>query len=229
MVNMANLQAVASDVGTNIIIGLLIMGVGYGVAAFIERFLLEIFRKMAVEKALKERGLDDALMGFTLPGIIGGIVKWTVFLGFFTSAVNVIESSLIANNIATTPVLTNFTITLVNFLPALLSGVVTIVVGFLLAKHVSTQLSEGEGIHSKTVGAFARLLTIYFTLVVALSNPAYGLNLRPVTDLFNNIILAIAVGLCGGVGLGIGLGIKDSVANVSKKYEKRIEKSLVKK
>ena len=126
-----------------------------------------------------------------------------------------------------TPVLTSFLVTFVNFLPALLQGIIVLIAGFLLADYAANAVRKGMKTQANLVAAAVKLIIVYFTVTIALSNPAYGINIGIITEIFNYFVMAVAFGLGGGIALALGLGLKDSISRVAKKHETGMERALV--
>ena len=224
----AGLQAVVVNIVISLIIGLALLVIGYGVAVVLETILKRAFERSKIEEKLKEKGLNNALMGFSLSGIVTGLIKWIVFLWFLVAAINVIEEAFLVYKAGTaTPVLTSFLTAFVNFLPALLQGIIVLIVGFLLADYLAGAVRKGLRVQANTVATAVKIIVIYFTVTIALSNPAYGINVAIITNLFNYFVMAAAIGLGGGLAIAFGLGLKDSVSRVAKKHEHGMEKALV--
>ena len=195
--------------------------VGYIVAVIIETVLKKAFVKAKVEETMAEHGLSGALLGFTLSGLITAFVKWIVFLWFIVKAVSVLE-----HGINTQPVLTDILLKFVTFLPEILKGVVVLIVGLLLADFVATKAREGVKFHGKSVGLIFKIIIVYFTIVIVLSNPAYGIDTKLLTTVFEYLALGVALGIAGALTLAFGLGMKDSIGRISKKHERELEHLL---
>lgn len=210
----------------NLVLGVVLIVVGYGIAVVIEAILRRSLSKMNLEEKMEEHGLGDALFGFSLKGIVTGLVKWIIFLWFLVSAVNIIELGFISVTPQAEPVLTEFLRGLVQFLPALLEGVLILIVGFLIADYLAGKVREGISTYSKIIGTGVKVLAIYFTVTIALSNPYYNINIAIITEIFEYFVLAIAIGLGGGLALALGLGLKDTVKKIGKKHERNVEKFL---
>ncbi len=220
------LQNLLINLVTSLVLGIALIAVGYGIAVIVKTVLERALEKIDIEERMEERGLENALFGFSLEGVITGLVKWIIFLWFLVSAVNIIETGFISATPQTKPVLTNFLIGLVQFLPSLLEGMLIIIVGLLAADYLATKVREGIQTYSKPIAAGVRALAIYFTVTIALSNPNYNINVQIITQIFEYFVLAIAIGIGGGLALSIGLGLKDTVRKVARKHERSLEKFL---
>ncbi|MFC2174725.1 hypothetical protein ACFLQ2_02535 [archaeon] len=212
----------------SLVIGLALLVVGYGVAVVLETILKRAFERSKIEEKLKQHGMSGALMGFSLSGIITGLIKWIVFLWFMVSAISVIENAfLVFKEGAASPVLTNFLVSFVNFLPALLQGIVILIVGFLVADYLASAIRTGMKTQANVVAAAVKVIVIYFTVTIALSNPAYGINVGIITEIFNFLVMAVSIGIGGGIAIAMGLGLKDSVSRIAKKHENSTERALL--
>jgi hypothetical protein len=219
----------------NIIFAFVILFFGYMVALAIEAVLKKMFAKARVEEVMAEHGLSGALLGFTLSGLVTAIMKWIVFLWFLVWAINMIERALApmviteaGAKVSDYLVLTGadgFLTKFVNFLPELLKGVILLVIGLLIADFIAAKAREGMRSHGKSVGLVIKVLIVYFTAIMVLSNPAYGID----TTIFNYLTMGVSLGVAGAIALALGLGLKDSIAHIAKKNEDHIEKLFVSK
>lgn len=209
-----------------LVLGLVWLVGGYIIALAVETVLLKSFEKAKVEKKIKEKGLENALLGFTLTSLVTGIIKWIIFLWFFVAAVSVIENSFLFFRPGAVPVLTNILLGFVAFLPALLQGVLILIIGLLVADFLRVRIKKALKFQANTISAIVWLIVVYFTVTMALSNPAYNINVGIITEIFNYFILAIALGLGGGLAIALGLGLKDSVARIAKRHEASIERAV---
>jgi len=226
--SIAALQGVVVNIVMSLIIGLALLVIGYGVAVVVETILKRAFERSKIEEKLKEQGLNNALLGFSLSGIITGLIKWIIFLWFLVSAISVVENAFIAyKGGMAVPVLTNFLVSFVNFLPALLQGILVLIIGFLLADYIAGAIRKGISVQANTIATATKLIVIYFTVTIALSNPAYGIDISIITEIFNYLVLAVSLGLGGGIAIALGLGLKDSISRVAKKHETAMERALV--
>ncbi len=222
------LQGVVVNIVISLIIGLALLVIGYGVAVIVEEILKRAFERSKLEEKLKEQGLSNALLGFSLSGIITGIIKWIIFLWFLVSAVSVVENAFIAyKGAAATPVLTNFLVSFVNFLPPLLQGILILITGFLLADYIAGAIRKSIAVQANTIAIATKAVVIYFTVTIALSNPAYGIDVSIITEIFNYLVLAASLGLGGGIAIALGLGMKDSISRMAKKHEAAMERALI--
>jgi len=228
-------RALLVNLMINIVFAFVILFFGYMVALAIEAVLKKMFAKARVEEVMTEHGLSGALLGFTLSGLVTGIMKWIVFLWFLVWAVNRIESALAPIVLSETGVnvspasfvLTGpqgFLTQFVNFLPAVLQGLILLIIGLLVADFIAAKAKEGIRFHGKTIGLVVKIIILYFTVVIVLSNPVYGIDPDILTTSFNNLTLGVSLGIAGAIALGFGLGLKDSVGRIAKKYETPLEK-----
>ena len=105
-INLALIQANLVNIVVSLVLGLAVLLIGYWIAILIETVIRKDFAKIEVEKKLKEKKLHDALLGFTLTGVIAGLVKWIVFLWFLVGAVSMVEGAFLIFRPGAQPVLT---------------------------------------------------------------------------------------------------------------------------
>ena len=222
------LQGMLAHVVMSLIIGLGWLVLGYGIAVVVETILRRAFERSKIEEKLKEQGLSNALFGFSLSGIITGLTKWIVFLWFLAAAISEVENTFISlKGSASTPVLTNFFVSFGYFLPTLLWSILIIITGLLLADYIAGAIRKGVSVQANTIAAAVKIVVIYFTVTIALSNPVYGIDIGIITEIFNYLVKGIALGIGGGIAIALGLGLKDSVSRMAKKHESAMERALV--
>jgi len=203
-----------------IVIGFIVLVIGYFISVVLETILKKLFRKAKFEEVIAEHGLSNALMGFTLSGIITGVTKWLVFLYFVVASVDIIETAI---NPSGSHSLTIFLTGIVNFIPWLLEGLIILISGLLLGDFVASRAKEGIKFHGKTVGLVIKAVVLYFTTVLVLSIPQYNINTQLLMTVFEYLALGVSLGIAGAMTLAFGLGMKDSVARISKKHEREME------
>jgi len=223
---METLQVGIVNIIIGLVLGLVWLVAGYIIAIAVETVLVKSFEKARIEKKIKEMGLEHALLGFTLTGLVTGIIKWIVFLWFFVAAVSVIESSFLFFRPGATPVLTNILVDFIAFLPVLLQGILILGIGLLVADFLRIKIKKGLKFQANVISAIVWVIVVYFTVTIALSNPAYGIDVSVITEIFNYFILALALGLGGGLAIALGLGLKDSIARIAKRHEVSIERAV---
>ncbi|MCD6522686.1 MAG: hypothetical protein J7K68_02970 [Candidatus Diapherotrites archaeon] len=223
---METLQVGIVNIIIGLVLGLVWLVAGYIIAIAVETVLVKSFEKARIEKKIKEMGLEHALLGFTLTGLVTGIIKWIVFLWFFVAAVSVIESSFLFFRPGATPVLTNILVGFIAFLPVLLQGILILGIGLLVADFLRIKIKKGLKFQANVISAIVWVIVVYFTVTIALSNPAYGIDVSVITEIFNYFILALALGLGGGLAIALGLGLKDSIARIAKRHEVSIERAV---
>ncbi|WP_336036155.1 mechanosensitive ion channel family protein [Halobacterium yunchengense] len=102
----------------------------------------------------------------------------------------------------------------VGYLPALVGGLLVLVVGVWVAERVGGLVREsGEGTVVGVAAAFAKLFVYYLAITVALST--VGVSVAPLTTMFTAFVVAffgaLALALAIGVGVAVGLGGQEFV------------------
>jgi len=226
--SIAALQGMVAHSIMSLIIGLGWLVIGYGIAVVVETILKRAFERSKIEEKLKEQGLSNALLGFSLSGLITGLIKWIIFLWFLAAAISEVENTFISlKGSSATPVLTNFFVSFGYFLPTLLWSILVLMAGLLLADYIAGAIRKGVSVQANTIAAAVKIIVIYFTVTIALSNPAYGIDVSIITEIFNYLVMGISIGIGGGIAIALGLGMKDSISRMAKKHESAMERALI--
>ncbi len=214
--------AVAS---ANFIVGLaqaivvvLFILLGYLVAKLINHFIVNRGLEHAkAEDWLEKRGMHDALMGFTLRGILGSFVKLltvAVFLG-------------VASDITNLGFLETLVLWFVSYVPALIEGAIIIAIALFGAEYVAEKVKKEKGVpFARGIGTAIKVFVGYTAVVIALPLILPGADVEILKLAF--LLLLGSAGLALGLGgaIAIGLGLKDTVADVAKSKQKDFEKLL---
>jgi len=104
--------------------------------------------------------------------------------------------------------------TFASYLPALIGGLVVLLVGIWVAERVGDMIAESdEGAATRYAGLAVKLLIYYITVTIALS--AIGFETFVLATLFTTFFVALlgaaALAIAIGAGVAIGLGAQDYV------------------
>lgn len=179
--------------------------------------LLETIKLSAiVKKSGFEPFLEKAEIKIKIEEILGGIVKWLVILVFFVTTVNILgltTVSLVLNN-------------LLGYLPRIISAVLVLTVGVLLAGLVESvvkgALAQVDLKTSRFLGKISSYLVVIFVTLAAINELQIAQSF--VNTLFMGFIGMMALGL----GLAIGLGAKDLVAKILDEWYRNFRREIKK-
>ena len=199
-----------------VLVVLIFLALGYLVAAVVTGIVKLALGKLKVEEIIKSRGLENALLGFTVTQIVGVILKVYIMFLFLGTASDTIDLGFFTQMIGS----------VLNYIPSLVQGVVIISAVLFVGTYISNTIKKEKKIGlAQQIALGVQVLIAYIGLLLALPLllPGVGdriLVLERLLELFLSAIV-IAVGL--GAGLAIGLGLKDSVAKVASRNEEMIE------
>lgn len=113
------------------------------------------------------------------------------------------------------PVLSELLATFAGYIPALIAGLVILVVGVLVAEYAGEIAAESTPSNVSAVASGAvRLFVYYITITLALG--AIGIETAILMNFFTVFVAALfgalALALAIGIGVSVGLGSKDYVA-----------------
>jgi hypothetical protein len=202
----------------DLLVVLIFLGLGLFVAKILVRILEHFLDQVQLEKSLKKRKIDDALLGFTMTDVLGKFVKIitvTVFLGI---AAEVVQLTFLSQLIYW----------FLGYVPSFLQGAVVLVLALLFADYVGDKIRDSSMPFARLVGTSFEILVVYVALIMAL--PAIFPNVSVgILENILNLVLglglgAIAVAIGVGMAIAIGLGMKDTVAHVAKRKEKDLDR-----
>ncbi len=215
---------VLSRIGENFVGGLadfvvvlLFLGIGYIVARFLASLVKRGLHETRLERKLAQKGLDDALMGFTFTDILTTAVKigtFAIFLGIAANVTNVTFLSIL---------MTAF----VNYLPGLFSGVALLVIALFAGDYVADRLRKTRDLpFPQTLSVMTKIFVGYTALVIALPLILPSADVEILRTFFTLLVgaFALAVGLGGAIA--IGFGMKDTVSSAAKDHKNEIKKLL---
>lgn len=196
------------EVVPGLVAAIVIIIVGYFVAAAIGWVVKKAIVKTKLDDKLEESGRADAIGNVELSTLIGQILKWYVFVIFLVPAASVLEFGELSS------LLTKFAL----YLPSVIAGVVIVLFGLIFADFVADKIDAMKTKWSKTVGLVARIILIFFFLNIALKQ--IGIDVAIAENTFLILIGGIALALSLAVGIGFGLGLKDEAKSIIKKWKK---------
>lgn len=199
------------------IVVLVFLGIGYVVARFLASLVKRGLYETRLERKLAQKGLDDALAGFTLTDILVTLVKLATFAIFLGVAADVTNLGFLNTVI----------LWFLGYLPRLVEGVVIMVVALLGADYVTDRLRKAKELpFPGTLSTLVKLFVGYTALVIAMPLVLPGADVEILRTFFTLLVgaFALAIGLGGAIALGYGL--KDTVDAVAKERKNEMRKLI---
>jgi uncharacterized membrane protein (GlpM family) len=185
---------------------IVVLVVGFVVGRVVGDFVADLVGGFGVGAYLRETPLES--LGDRegeFGDLVGTVVTYYVYLVTLLAVADILEVGS----------LSTFLGDLVDYVPALVGGLLVLLVGIWVAEKVA-DIVAGTG-DSRAVGLAAvavKVFVYYLTVTVALAT--VGVSVAPLTNLFTAFVVAffgaLAVALAIGVGVAVGLGGKDYVA-----------------
>lgn len=217
----SNLSLVVSDVAKNFVVGLaaiivvlFFLVLGWIVGRILVRVLHAFLEGIQLEHKLEKRGIHDALLGFTVTGVLSSFVKlltYVVFLGIASSVVHL-------------AFLENLVVWAVGYVPVLIQGVVILMLALLAGDYVTDRIKASKVPFAKLFGMALEGFIVYTALVISLPLLLPNADVEILKTTFFLIVGAFAIALGFGLAIAIGLGTKDTIAAVAKKKQKTLER-----
>lgn len=199
------------------VVVLIFLGVGYIVARALSLIVVRGLKEMQLEKKLEQKGLHDALMGFSVTEIIRVLVKLSTFAVFLGIAADVTRLEF----------LNTLTLWFLGYLPGLIQGVVLLVVALMAVDYVTDRIKKAHDIpFPRMLALVTKIFVGYTALVVAMPLILPGADVSILRTFFVLVVGGFALAFGLGSAIAVGLGMKDTVASVTKKKEKELEKIL---
>jgi hypothetical protein len=134
--------------------------------------------------------------------IISEVVFWVVMLFFVAVSANLLGWTLFSNWMSS----------IVNYLPGLLTGLVIIMAGFLVANlaraGIMSATLRGNILQSNAMARSVQVVILFSAIIIGVEQ--IGLNV----DFLSNIIVVLAGTLLAGASIAFSLGAKTLVANI---------------
>ncbi|MFD1514481.1 mechanosensitive ion channel family protein [Halomarina rubra] len=137
--------------------------------------------------------------------IVGKVVEYYVYLLTLLAAAEALQI----------PALSALLATFAGYIPALVGGLIILVIGILVAEFAEDIVAGVDTSRlTSMAGVAVKLFVYYITITIALDT--IGFDTTVLTTLFTGVVAAFlgafALALAIGIGLGVGLGSKDYVA-----------------
>ncbi|MBI5177593.1 hypothetical protein HY995_05930 [Candidatus Micrarchaeota archaeon] len=196
---------------------LIFLAVGYIVARFFAAIVRRGLYEARLERKLREKGMDDALLGFTLTDIIVTTVKISTFAVFLGIGADVTRLGFLNTVI----------LWVLGYLPHFIEGVVIITGAMLAVDYIVDRIKKAHDIpFPGFLGVAMKVFVGYTALVISMPLILPGADVEILKTFFTLVIgaFALAVGLGGAIALG--LGMKEAVESVSKEKKNELRKLI---
>lgn len=185
----------------------LILIVGWILGGIFARVVAKVADRVEVDKAVLKTPLGSILGGTerAVSTAFGSVAKWFVFALAILAASNVLAVELLSVWVSDA----------VSYLPALVAGLLIIVLSFVVADFIGDAIERTrETTETAYTGAFATgvRLFLYFTVIV-IGLGTMGVETAILMTFAQALSWGIAAAVAIGVGIAIGWGGKDYVAN----------------
>jgi hypothetical protein len=190
---------------------LVILGIGWLVAAVVERLLVAVLRAVHFDSFAERAGLESMIRNIKRPpsAMLGLITKWFVRLIALVAAFDALG----------VPAVTQVLQQLLLWLPNLAVALVVLVIGGMAANSLGNLVrgaaARGRTGNAETLGLVAKWAVWSFAILVAINQ--IGIASTLVTALFVAIVGAAALAL----GLSFGLGGRDTAGAIVRQMYQR--------
>jgi hypothetical protein len=185
---------------------LVILVIGWIVAAIVKALLVRVLRAVHFDQAMDHAGVGTLMrrggVHADAAGLLATVVFWFIFLIFVVAAANAIN----------VPAITSILNAIVLWLPQLFVALLVVIVGMLLARVVGDIVRDalrGAGMGgAQLLAGIARAAIIAFAAIIALNQ--IGVGAAIVQELF----AAVVFGLALAMALAFGLGGRDTAKRI---------------
>lgn len=181
-----------------LIIGLVLILVGWLIARFVRTILLRFSDRVGVDSAIERIGITELLeqIGVTSSpsSLISTFFFWMLWLNFLLEGFKAMGLQEVVQPLEG----------LIDFFPQGIAALLIFVLGFMFANFIGNTVdgaTESIGIDfHNTLGNMARFLILSMVVVIVMEQ--VGLDVQIVTQILTNTILIIILGLAIAFGLG---------------------------
>jgi len=137
--------------------------------------------------------------------IVGKLLTYYVYLLTLLAVADILQVSEFST----------FMQTLVGYIPALIGGLLVLLVGIWVAERAADLVRESDDSRMVGLAALAVKVFIYY-IAITIALGTIGFNISPLTDMFMAFVVAffgaLGLALAIGIGVAVGLGGQDYVA-----------------
>ncbi|OGB74936.1 hypothetical protein A2810_01805 [candidate division Kazan bacterium RIFCSPHIGHO2_01_FULL_49_10] len=182
----------------NLVGALLIILIGWIVAAGLDRLVTQILKQLKLDHALNKVGAKTFFkksgVDFEASDFVGGLVRWTILLVAFLAAADVLGLTKI----------TDFLNAILSYIPNIFVAVAILLIGMLAANFFAHVVRGAVGAARIKMAHFLAAVTRWTIWIFAIFAALSQLGIAEVV--INNLILAIffMIALAGGLAFGLG-------------------------
>jgi len=207
----------AAVVGSQLIVAIIILILGWIIGAAISKIVEQLFKSIKIDKLLSSAGLEDlvAKAGIKLNSgkFIGELIKWFVIVVSLITAFDILGLSQV--NAFLTGVVVGY---IPNVIAAVLILLVAVVIAEVLRKAIVASAKAADIASYNFLGSVTKWAIWIFAVLAALFQ--LGIGATFIQTLFTGVIVALAI----AVGLSFGLGGKEAAKDYIEKLKKEISK-----
>lgn len=224
----SNWQEAVLLAGTNVLSGffgflpsffgaLIIFLFGLILAKWSKTLIIKVLGVIKLDKLLRKGGLEPyfrkADVRVKAEEFIGEVIRWLVIVVFFMAAINVLGLTTVSGVLST----------LLGYLPNIISAVLVLTIGILLAGLVENLVKGTVNQVDKKTSRLLSKIASYLVVIVAALAAINELGIAQ--SLINTLFVGVVATLTLGIGLALGLGAKNLVSQMLLDWYKRQQKS----
>jgi len=194
----------------------IILWLGLILADWVRKVISSLFSKMEFSKAFQKTPVEDFLKSIgleTIENVLSTILYWLLVLVVIQTSVSVLGLTT----------LTLIFASLFGYLPSIVSALVVLVIGIVLAGFAESfvkQALRGFEVHTaRAAGRFMSYVVVTLSGLIAISE--LGIARDFILIIFIGFVSIISLGL----GLALGLGGKNLVEQMLESWYKRVRKN----
>lgn len=196
--SLQNLWALVLTFLPNLVVSLIVVIVGWVVAAALGRVVWQIVAAVHVDQLLEKlnfkRALERAGLKLNTGKFLGELVKWFLILVFFMAATDILGLNEV----------TGFLQLVISYIPNIIVAVLILLAGAAIANFMQKLVRAGadsaELVHAGFVGSVAKWSILIFALFAALDQLGVARNF--IITLLQGFVAMIAI--AGGLAFGLG-------------------------
>ena len=193
-----------------IVAGIIVLLVGYILAAVIAAAVRKVLRRLDFNKWVVEKtGLKKLAGDFRATEFVSLITRWSVFAMFFIPAADLFSL----------PGFSVFLVQLARWIPQIIGALLVVLFGLCAAEYVSGVIQSTRVKGVKFFADLAKMLILFVAGIMALEQ--VGIYVDLLKSSFQIILTGAMFGLALAFGIGFGLGLKKEAERLVTKAKKR--------
>jgi hypothetical protein len=184
--------------------------IGLIVADIVVWAVQKLLKKGNLEQKIKQKGLQNALVGFTITQVVSVLLKIYIVLAFLGAAAQIVEISFFSTLISDW----------LGYLSSFSQGIAIIAVALFAVTYITNTIRKEQKIlFANQIALGLKVLVSYVALVLALDLILPMANTEILKQIFYLFLVAIVAAFGLATGLGLGLGLKESVSKAAQKNQ----------